>query len=285
MMKTEVAPRRGSRSASDSHAIGQVPDGWQVASLGEVSTPLRETINPGAYPDELFEYYSIPAFQQTGEPTLTPGRSILSQKLLVTDGAVLFGKLNPRVPKVWQVRSRSLHRKLASTEFLAMAASPDLLGDFLTFLCWSSHVLDVSKGLVGGSTPSRQRVDPSAFFDIRVPIPPVEGQRAIATTLSKLRQSVEVESRIVATLRELKAATMAKLFREGLRGEPLKQTEIGTIPESWEVVPLGSIARIGNGSTPKRDNPSYWMDGKIPWLTSGKVHESVIEHADEFVTD
>jgi restriction endonuclease S subunit len=32
---------------------------------------------------------------------------------------------------------------------------------------------------------------------------------------------------------------MAKLFREGLRGERLKQTEIGEIPESWEVVSIG----------------------------------------------
>ena len=31
---------------------------------------------------------------------------------------------------------------------------------------------------------------------------------------------------------------MRKLFTEGLRNEPQKQTEIGTIPESWEVKPL-----------------------------------------------
>ncbi len=50
---------------------------------------------------------------------------------------------------------------------------------------------------------------------------------------------MEVQEKIVAMLKELKAATMARLFREGLRGEPLKQTEIGEIPESWEVVSLG----------------------------------------------
>ena len=64
----------------------------------------------------------------------------------------------------------------------------------------------------------------------------LDEQRAIAAVLSKIQKAVEVQERIVATLKELKAATMAKLFREGLRGEPLKQTEIGEIPESWEVV-------------------------------------------------
>ncbi len=61
-----------------------------------------------------------------------------------------------------------------------------------------------------------------------------EEQRSIAAVLSKIQAAVEVQDKIVATLKELKAATMAKLFREGLRGEPLKQTEIGEIPESWE---------------------------------------------------
>jgi type I restriction enzyme S subunit len=51
------------------------------------------------------------------------------------------------------------------------------------------------------------------------------------------------------------------------------------------VVRLGEVAKIGNGSTPKRTNPAYWKSGTIPWLTSRKVHERVIRQADEFVTD
>ncbi len=78
---------------------------------------------------------------------------------------------------------------------------------------------------------------------------------------------------------------MAKLFREGLRGEPLKQTEIGEIPESWEVVRLGVISKVGNGSTPKRTNEAYWEGGHIPWITSTKIHEVIISRADEFVTE
>lgn len=110
-------------------------------------------------------------------------------------------------------------------------------------------------------------------------------QREIAAVLSKIQKAAEVQEKIVCTLEELKAATMAKLFREGLRGEPLKQTEIGEIPKSWEIIQLGKIAKIGNGSTPKRDKPAYWENGNIPWLTSAKIHESVIESADEFVTE
>ena len=40
---------------------------------------------------------------------------------------------------------------------------------------------------------------------------------------------------------------MHKLFTEGLRNEPQKQTEIGPVPESWEVVELNQLADLKNG--------------------------------------
>ena len=110
-------------------------------------------------------------------------------------------------------------------------------------------------------------------------------QRQIALILNSVQKAIETESAICDKLADLKSATMAKLFREGLRGEPLKQTEIGEIPESWEVVRLGDIAKIGNGSTPKRTNEAYWEGGHIPWITSTKIHEVIISRADEFVTE
>jgi type I restriction enzyme S subunit len=78
---------------------------------------------------------------------------------------------------------------------------------------------------------------------------------------------------------------MNALFTHGLRGEPLKETEIGPVPESWEVVPLGSLGKIGNGSTPKKTVSAYWKDGTFPWLTSAKVYDRDIEVAGQFVTD
>jgi type I restriction enzyme S subunit len=77
---------------------------------------------------------------------------------------------------------------------------------------------------------------------------------------------------------------MHKLFTEGLRHEPQKQTEIGPVPESWEVVELGTLAKVGNGSTPKRANGAYWEGGTIPWLNSTKIHDRFITEADQFVT-
>ena len=58
-----------------------------------------------------------------------------------------------------------------------------------------------------------------------------------------MQRAIEAQERIIQTTTELKKALMHKLFTEGLRNEPQKQTEIGPVPESWEVVELGLCSR------------------------------------------
>ena len=65
---------------------------------------------------------------------------------------------------------------------------------------------------------------------------------------------------------------MRKLFTEGTRGEPKKQTEIGLIPESWDIVELGEIARIERGkfSHRPRNEPRFY-GGDFPFVQTGDI--------------
>lgn len=109
-------------------------------------------------------------------------------------------------------------------------------------------------------------------------------QCAIASVLLKIQAAVETQNRIVTNLKELKAATMARVFREGLNKGRFRQTEIGWIPEGWDVVELGSQCRISSGGTPSRDNPDYW-NGKIPWVKTGEIDYRRITQTEEHISD
>jgi len=82
----------------------------------------------------------------------------------------------------------------------------------------------------------------------RLPSDPDE-QRKIAAVLSLVQRAIEQQERLIALTTELKKSLMHKLFTEGLRGEPQKQTEIGPMPRSWQVGELGMLVE----DTPKVD--------------------------------
>jgi type I restriction enzyme S subunit len=265
-------------------ATQDIPYGWRRFSLRELHAGGVGSIDPRDFPDESFEYYSIPAYQDASSPLLTPGKEIQSQKLLIPGACLLFGKLNPRVEKVWNVRSTSPLRRAASTEWLPIVPIEDLDQDFGHYLLRSDWVMPIAQSLVSGSTPSRERVEPKAFYDIVVPLPGPQEQKGIARVMSLLDDHVKKQNELLERLADLKSVAMRELFTRGLRDEAQRETEIGLIPESWEIVPLGSLGRIGNGSTPKKTVPAYWIGGTFPWLTSAKVYDREIESADQFVT-
>ncbi|MCI0621771.1 MAG: restriction endonuclease subunit S, partial [Acidobacteria bacterium] len=54
---------------------------------------------------------------------------------------------------------------------------------------------------------------------------------------------------------ELKKTLLHQLFTQGLRGEPQKQTEIGLVPESWEIVLLSDGVSIKKGQVDPKVTP------------------------------
>jgi len=158
---------------------------------------------------------------------------------------------------------RQLDGQVVSTAFCVLRADPAQVDPgFLYYSVLADEFTDrLANSQRGASYPA---ITDGDVLKEEILVPPLREQGAIAAVLAKIQAAVEVQERIVATLRELKAATMAKLFREGLRGEPLKQTEIGEIPESWEVVRLGDIAAlITKGSSPKWQGFDYSHAGVL----------------------
>jgi type I restriction enzyme S subunit len=76
---------------------------------------------------------------------------------------------------------------------------------------------------------------------IPIPLPPLPEQRKIAGVLSTIQCAIEQQDKIIEATKKLKKSLMQKLLSEGLNGEEQKETEIGLIPKSWEVVRLGEV--------------------------------------------
>ena len=51
-----------------------------------------------------------------------------------------------------------------------------------------------------------------------------------------------------------------------------KQTEIGVIPEDWDIRKIGDFTNAIAGGTPSTAHPEYW-DGEILWMSSGELNK------------
>ena len=107
--------------------------------------------------------------------------------------------------------------------------------------------------------------------NLKIPLPPLPEQRAIAHVLGAIQEGKAARQRELELERERKAALMDHLFSYGTKGEPRKQTEIGEIPESWEVVRLGKIVTLQRGkdlpvqSRRAEDIPIVGSNGIVGW--------------------
>jgi type I restriction enzyme S subunit len=124
---------------------------------------------------------------------------------------------------------------------------------------WLWYAFDVANLYFGrGNVTTIPNLSQSKLAELPMALPPLIEQKKISHILSTMRRAIEAQERIIQTTTELKKALMHKLFTEGLRNEPQKQTEIGLVPKSWEVVEIGNLGKCVTGSTPKTKVASFY---------------------------
>jgi type I restriction enzyme S subunit len=207
------------------------------------------------------------------------GDSVQSSKFAFEKNDVLYGKLRPYLDKAILADCDGI----CTTELLVLRPKSDVDPRFLSCVVHTRDFIDHAMSGVTGVQHPRTSWHRISEFEV-LPFTPDE-QMGIAAIVWKIHEALQTNQRALTTYQDLKDSAMRELFSQGLRGESRKESEIGSIPESWDVVGLGSLGRIGNGSTPKRDVKAYWEGGYYPWLTSAKVYDRLITAADEFVTD
>lgn len=123
-------------------------------------------------------------------------------------------------------------------------------------------------------------------------IPDLDEQQAIANYLdaetARIDNLIREKEELIGLLREWRQSVIAEHTSGAARSQDKKATgniHMPTIPSDWRMVRLGKYARIGNGSTPLKDNARYWEGGIFPWLNSSVVNRDTVDEGSEYVTD
>ena len=160
---------------------------------------------------------------------------------------------------------KGLKGALAST-MVKFLRSEKYSNEFLYFFL-KTKFLTLNSKTTGSTIPhiSREILD-------NLDMPDVGGneQQNISYILSLIQSAIQKQEQIINTTTELKNALMKKFFTEGMNNEPLKETEIGLIPESWEVVELGDVCVIVRNSYQPIKNGNKFYIG-LEHLLSGST--------------
>ena len=147
---------------------------------------------------------------------------------------------------------------------------------FLGYFLGQVDYDDLQDRQVKGNTLNQDKID-----RIEIWLPPYREQVQIASVLDLLRHAIRIQDDGLANAHDLKRAAMRQLFTKGLRGEARKDTELGPVPESWDVATIGDVALNTQYGLSVRGQPS----GAYPILRmncqeDGRVHYKNLQYVD-----
>jgi type I restriction enzyme, S subunit len=152
---------------------------------------------------------------------------------------------------------------------------------FMYYLQAGFTLLDIYEG--AGNKTTIPNLSRGRLAALSVPVPERDEQEKIAGVLWKLQHSIVIQDRLTTTTRDLKRATMARLFARGLHGEAIKDTKIGPMPHSWAPRTIRSLCDIWSGGTPRKSVAQYW-NGDIPWVSGKDLKSPELDDAIDHVT-
>ncbi len=196
--------------------------------LDEIMATKSGSVDPVKFPDEIFDLYSIPAFDH-GEPEVIAGKEIGSAKQIVEPGDVLLSKIVPHIRRSWVVGTNRGRRIIASGEWIVFRSNrvhPGYLRHVLVGDPFHAQFMSTVSG-VGGSL---LRARPAHVARISIPLPPLPEQRRIAEILDK---ADALRAKRCAALDQLDTLTQS-IFLD-MFGNP------ATNPKGWPVDPLGDL--------------------------------------------
>lgn len=254
--------------------IGEIPEDWEVVKLGDLLKPSirKESLSSN-------EYVSFIGMQDVSE-----NAELINQNpMLFSDvkkgltsfirNDVLVAKITPCFENGKGCYTENLKTEVGvgSTEFHVLRANDLADGKFVYFWTVQQSFREILTQEMVGSA-GHKRVPFSSIQKFQIPLPSLPEQTAIATVLSDTDRLLTTLRALIGKKRAVKTAAMQQLLSGRLRlpgfatNGSLKNSELGEIPEDWEVVKLGEVAEVKSGGTPSTSNKDFW-DGEIAWCT------------------
>lgn len=202
----------------------------ESTNLTQLCELISVQCNPSATPDAT--YLGLEHLASGRMRPIGSGRAadVQSHKFAFQRNDVLYGKLRPYLDKAVLADTDGV----CTTELLVFRAKPGIDPRYLACVVHAPDFIEHAMSGVTGAHHPRTSWNHVAQFEL-----PHHGDREqanIARLLWCVNDLLTAGEAAIESAQEFKNSAMQELFTRGLRSEAQKETEIGLVPESWDVV-------------------------------------------------
>jgi type I restriction enzyme S subunit len=222
--------------------IGKIPVDWEVVRLGDIcnviggstpSTNKREYWNgeiPFATPTDITNLKGR-EISGTEQRITLEGLSSCGTNLLPVGTILLTSRAT--------IGACAINTKpMATNQGFASLVCNERAYNWFIFYKISSLISELQR-LGSGST--FKEVSKTSIRSLIFALPPISEQKKIAEILTTVDEVIEETAQVIEKTKEVKKGVMQKLLTRGIGHKKFKKTEIGGIPEEWEVRKLGGL--------------------------------------------
>jgi len=240
----------------------EVPKGWSESQIDAVADINPDSLRSNTSADYRLKYIDVATVD--GPSTMLEPRSMnfgdapSRARKRVKRGDILVSTVRPYLRSFCQVLS-SEPDLVASTAFAVLRPKPPVDGDFLyQHVLWERFVEHLTPRMKGSNYPAVTAGDVGAYPFL---LPPLHEQRRIAEILSSVDDAIAATRVVIEQTRKVKQGVLERLLTKGIGHTRFKQTEVGEIPEGWEIKPVEDLCVLSNGNGFR---PPDWSDTGLP---------------------
>lgn len=261
------------------------PPGWTTVTFGDVLDIVERPIDLV----DGVEYQLVTAKRSRGGVVARSrllGRDVLTKTqflierddFLMSNRQIIHGGCGIVPP--------ALDGAVVSNEYSVLRPNFKLLLEFLGYLSHSIYFQQTCFHASVGVDVEKMIFDCERWLEFKIHLPPLHEQRRIAEILSSVDYAIAATRAVIEQTRTVKRGVLEHLLTKGIGHTRFKQTEIGDIPEGWDVKPLSGFGKVYTGKTPSTSNDDYW-GGNILFVTPGDLSDdaAVVFGSDRCVSE
>ena len=270
--------------------LGPIPEDWEVKRLGDVA----ETSSGGTPSRARSDYFqgTIKWFTTTEllDCKLYDSIEHISNEALKNSSAKVFPPRTLLMAMYGATIGRlGVLQNHASTNqaCCAIFCGDVLFPDYAYYYLYHLRPNIIERGCGAGQPNISQEIVRS----LPVVLPPLPEQEKIAEALSDVDALLSAMTTLIEKKRAIKQGAMQQLLTgktrlQGLGAEcaEFKQTELGPIPNDWDVKRIDQCGDVVTGSTPPRGISELW-GGNFNWISARDFKGKYIISSEETVTD